>query len=230
MRQSRHGEIFFLVMGIVLLAVVLAGFLPPALSRPGGMASIPLMLHVHGSILLAWFVLFCTQAHFAGTGKLRLHMKLGTASVSLAVAIVVLGYFVIRAAYARPDWNIAGWSPAASVMIPFSDIVNFVIAYSLALVNRRTPAAHKRLMLLAGLLIIDPAIARLVGTLGLAVPFILILELFLFGALIVYDFVTRGRPHWSSLLGLGLYIGALLCKLFVAQQAWWASFVNIVFG
>jgi hypothetical protein len=69
MRQSRHGEIFFLVMGIVLLAVVLAGFLPPALSRPGGMASIPLMLHVHGSILLAWFVLFCTQAHFAGTGK-----------------------------------------------------------------------------------------------------------------------------------------------------------------
>ena len=51
-------------------------------------------------------------------------------------------------------------------MFPFTDIVNFVIAYGLAFANRRKPVAHKRLMLLSGMLMIDPAAARLVGTLN----------------------------------------------------------------
>jgi hypothetical protein len=217
-------------MGAVLLAIVIAGFVPPVLARPGGVASIPLLIHVHGAVFVSWFLLFCVQAHLAGSGNIRLHMRLGSVSVMLAAAMIVLGYFVIRGAYANPSFSIGGMSRTVSVMFPFTDIVNFTLAYSLAFVFRRSPAAHKRLMLLAGILIIDPAAARLAHTLGAPIPALVIFELALFGALIVYDLKTRHRPSWASLLGLGLFILAMVMKLAVAQQPAWSSFVESVFA
>lgn len=228
--KNKQGETFFLVMGLILLAIVIAGFVPPALSRPGGAASMPMLLHVHGAVFLSWFLMFCVQARLAGSGRLALHMRLGKASVLIAIAMITLGYLVIRSAYANPEWNIAGMSGAASVMFPFTDIVNFTIAFSLALANRHNPGAHKRLMLLAGILIIDPAVARLVMTLGAAPPLIVILELLLFGALITYDLVTRRRPSWASMLGLGLFAAALVMKLTMSHHPAWRSFVELVFA
>lgn len=228
--RNGQGEQFFLVMGLLLLAIVIGGFLPPMLVRPGGIASIPLLLHVHGVVFVSWFLLFCAQARLAGSGNIELHMRLGKASVLIASAMIILGYFVIRGAYANPDWNIAGMTGAASVMFPFTDMLNFTIVYSLALANRRNPAAHKRLMLLAGILIIDPAVARLVMTLEAAVPMIAVLELLLFAALFIYDVVTRRRPSWASVLGFGLFAAALAAKLTVSQHPGWHSFVEFVFA
>lgn len=230
MNIDRRGERFFLVMGIVLLGTVIAGFLPPALSRPGGIASVPLLLHVHGAAFIGWFMLFCLQARLVGIANLRLHKRLGQLSLVLVGAMLILGFLVIRSALAKPEFSIAGMTPAASVMFPFTDLVNLSIAYALALHNRKNPAAHKRLMLLAGILIIDPAVARLVFTLGAPPPVILLIELGFFAALIGYDIRTRRRPHWASLLGLGLFAAAMLCKLLVAKQSWWAVFVYRAFG
>jgi len=230
MSGPKRGERFFLVMGLVSFAIVVAGFAPPVFTRPGGVLSIPLLLHVHGAVFVGWFVLFCVQAGLIGSGNVRLHRRLGGASIVLASAMVVLGYFVIRGAYSRPDWTIAGLSPTASVMFPFTDVVNFVIAYGLALANRRVPDAHKRLMLVAGILILDPAVARLITTVGAPVPVILLIEIALLGALLVYDMRTRRRPHWASLLGLGLFVAALAAKVTVARTAGWAAFVDAVFG
>ncbi len=228
--EARRGEPFFLIMGLVLAVVVVAGFGSSILMRPGGIATVAPLLHVHGAVFFGWFVVFCLQARLIAAGNVRLHMTLGKASVVLAAAIVVLGYVVMRGAYARPDFSIAGLPPAPSMMFPFTDVVNFVIAYGLALANRRTPAAHKRLMLLAGILIIDPAAARLVFALGGPPPMIIALELALLGALIVYDLITRRRPHWASLLGLGLYIAALVAKFAMAGHPGWAEFVERLLG
>lgn len=217
-------------MGVVLLGTVVAGFVPPSLSRPGGIASVPALLHVHGAVYVSWFLLFILQARLIGAGNVRLHMRLGQLSVMLFAAMLVLGYLVIRGALVNPEFSIAGLSPAASVMFPFTDLVNLSIAYTLALANRKTPDAHKRLMLLAGILILDPAVARLVMTLGAPPPVILLIELGFFAALFGYDIRTRRRPHWASLLGLGLYVLAMLSKLLVAKQPWWADFVYRVFG
>lgn len=217
-------------MGLVLTAIVIGGFGVSTFVRPGGIAAIPLLLHLHGAVFLGWFVLFSVQAQLAGSGNIRLHMNLGKTSIGLAAAIVVLGYLVVRGAYARPDFSVAGMSPAASVMFPFTDIVNFGIAYGLAFANRRTPDAHKRLMLLAGMLIIDPAAARLVMIPGGSPILIVLLELALFAALIIYDTRTRGRPHWASLLGTGLFIASLVAKFALANHPAWGHFVEAVFA
>lgn len=227
---NRRGERFFFLMGLVLIGLIIAGFLPRAFVREGGIGSVPLLLHVHGAVFFAWFVLFCVQARLVGVGNVALHRRLGQLSVLLAVSMVIMAYFVVRDAYARPDFSIAGMSSAASVMFPFTDIVNFVIAYGLALAYRRLPYVHKRCMLVAGILMMDPAVARLVFTLGAPPPLILIIEVGLFIALITYDVKTRSRPSWPSMLGLGLFVAAMGAKLTLAQQPGWASFVEVMFG
>lgn len=230
MNTTQRGEPFFPIMGVVLIALVVGGFAPLILSRPGGPQAAPLLLHVHGLLLLGWYVLFIVQARMIGQGNVRLHMTLGKASIALAVVMVVTAYFVIRGAYANPEWSIAGMSPAASAMFPFTDIVNFAVLYSIAIVNRRSADAHKRLMLMAGVLMLDPAIARLVLNGGLPAPLILLLELGVFVAVFAYDFKTRRKPHWATVFGLTMFVLAMIAKLTVAQQAWWASFVRAVFG
>lgn len=226
----RQGERFFLIMGVILLALVIAGFLPPAISRPGGIVAMPLLLHVHGAVFVAWFLLYCTQAYLAGSGNITLHMRLGKISVLLAASMILLAYFVIRGAYANPEFSIAGMSGAASVMFPFTDIVNFTIAYSLALAHRRNPTVHKRWMLLAGVLIIDPAVARLIFTIGAPLPLIIVLEFALFAAIFGYDLKTRRRPSWATVFGLGLFVLAVVAKLAFAQLPAWHSLVDVLFG
>lgn len=224
--STQRGEAFFPVMGFVLITLVVAGFAPLAFARPGGPLAMPLLLHAHGAVFFCWYLLFIVQARLIGSGRIALHMRLGKLSVALAVAMVVLACLVIRFAYANPGFSIAGMSAAASTMFPITDIVNFVIVYSAALVLRRRAETHKRLMLMAGILMIDPAVARVSIVLGAPVVFILLLELALFAAVIGYDIRTRRRPHWASLFGLALYIVAMVAKLTVAQQPWWETFVG----
>ena len=214
----------------VLLALVLAGFVPAGFMRPGGVTAAPLLLHVHGAVFLAWFLLLCLQLRLITTERVGLHQALGKSSVILAVAMVVLGYLVIRSAYAKPEFSIAGMTPAASVMFPFTDIVNFVIAYALGLLNRRNAQVHKRFMILAGVLILDPAISRLVITIGGPPPLILVLELGIFGALLIHDWRTLRRPHWATLTGLALFVLAMLAKLLLAPGPQWQRFVETAFG
>ena len=227
---GQRGERFFFIMGLVLLALIVAGFVPHGLMQPGGVTATPLLLHVHGAMFLSWFILFTLQARLVGAGQLALHKRLGQLSLLLAATMFLVAYFVIRDAYSRPDFSIAGMSTASSLMFPFSDMVNFAIAYSLALVNRRTPAIHKRWMLLAGILMMDPAAARIAANLSAPGPLILVIELALFAALIVYDMRTRRRPSWATVCGFGLYVAALASKFTIAHTPAWANFVEVVFG
>ena len=225
-----RGERFFFIMGLVMIALIIAGFVPRGLMQPGGVTATPLLLHIHGAIFLSWFILFAVQARLIGAGNLRLHKRLGQLSVLLAATMFVVAYFVIRDAYSRPDFSIAGMPTATSIIFPFTDMVNFAIAYGLALANRGTPAIHKRWMLLAGILMMDPAAARIAGNLSAPPPLILLIELALFVALIVYDVRTRRRPSWATMCGLGLFFAALASKFTVAHTPAWANFVDAVFG
>ena len=230
MNIMQRGEPFFPIMGLVLICIVLAGFVPLAFSRPGGPLGMPVLLHGHGLVFVSWYVLFIVQARMIGAGRVSLHMTLGKLSIVLAVSMIVFAYLVVRGAYGNPDWNIAGLPRAVSTMFPISDIVNFTIAYSLALMHRRNADTHKRLMLMTGILMIDPAVARLSISLGAPVQFILLLELALFLAVIGYDLKTRGRPHWATLFGLGLFVLAMVAKFIIAQQPWWSDFVEMILG
>ena len=224
------GDRFFFLMALVLIALVITGFTLGAFARPGGIAAVPLFLHFHGGVFFAWFVLFATQAYLMNSGNVTLHKQLGAASIFLAVTMVILGFIVTKGAYAKPEWSIAGRPAAGSALFPFTDIVNFIIAYTLGVLNRRNGAAHKRFMLLAGILIIDPAVGRLVYVLGGQPLLILLIEGGLVAALIGYDLRKLKRPHWASLVGAALFVAAMTAKMTLAEAGWWKSFADNLFG
>ena len=227
--MGKKSEPFFFVMALALIAVVVSGFSIAALSRPGGVMATPLFLHLHGAVFLGWFVLLAVQAFLIGRGSRALHMRLGQMSLVMALAIVVIGYFVVSHAIAQPDKTIAGRPAVIGAVFPIFDIINFVVAYTLGIANRANGDAHKRFMLASALLMIDPAMARLVLELGGPGVLIFVLELAFFVAMLGYDIYKLRRPHWATLIALGLYVIAFAVKMNVDTISWWPGLVKAVF-
>ena len=107
---------------------------------------------------------------------------------------------------ARPALGVlARTSPLFVLVIPLASVVVFAILVGFGLYHRRRPDAHKRLMLLATLALLPPALGRIrilnaVGPqafFGVTVLFIV--------AVIAYDYWTRRRVHAVSLWG-GLFL------------------------
>lgn len=230
-RVSARGEPFFLILAIVAMLIVIAGFggvqlVPGLQTRP-----VHALVMVHGGLVFGWFAMLITQPFLVRTGDLKRHMQMGQASLVLVAAIIVTNYMVTRSAYADPNWYISIWSHDASTMLPFMDIATFALACALGYRYRRAPAAHKRLMLLAGLFMIDPATARLIAAIGAPGPFILVLEFALFASLLVYDWRSLGRPHWTSVMGLAIFLVAMALKMVVAHLPIWSETLGpAIFG
>jgi hypothetical protein len=227
--MQKRGEPFFFWFALLLIAIVISGFSIAAAQKPGGFLGIPLHLHVHGAIFLGWFVLLAVQARLIAAGNVVLHRRLGVLSVLFALAIVIVGYLVTRGALMRPDGMIAGRPAITGAVFPVFDLISFTLAYILGVLNRTRADTHKRFMLLAAILMIDPAMARLVIGLGLPLPVILVAELGLLLSLIAYDVITRKRPHWASVFGIVLYALPMAVKLNVEKLDAWPGIVRTLF-
>ncbi|MEM6913659.1 MAG: hypothetical protein AAF511_06750, partial [Pseudomonadota bacterium] len=160
----------------------------------------------------------------------KFHRQLGFLSLGLALAIIVIGYLVVRMTVLKPDGIIAGRPALIGAIFPTLDIINFAIAYSLGVLNRGNANAHKRLMLIAAIMMIDAAMARLIFGLGLPGTLIIRAEFSLLLAILVYDLVKLRRPHWATLIGMLLYIAAMRFKLSIDGVSWWPAFSQAFFS
>ena len=98
-----------------------------------------------------------------------------------------------------------------------------------AFANRTNTAAHKRLMVLAGVMMMDPAVARVAIILLGAPPLALVMELAILAAFPIYDWRTRGRPHWASVFGVVLFVVCLGLRMALGESEVWAGFAGAVF-
>lgn len=229
--MRRRGEQFFCFMAILMIVLVVGGFGTTLLTRTSAVLSLPMVVHLHGAVFLSWFLCFFLQARFVQAGDMATHRRIGQFSLGLGLLMILSGYLVTRGAYAKPDFSIAGLSPSGSAIYPCSDILAFASAYFLGIATRRNSAAHKRFMLLAGLLILDPAVSRIV-LVGLHWPgsIIVPIEGALIGILLVYDVSRLRQLHWASLIGMGLFAGMIVLKMTQGEQAWWHSTAKVLFG
>lgn len=229
MKTNPRAERFYFFVTLAMIAIVFAGFgsafaVVPEIAFPPRASLI-----FHGIVTLGWFVLTAVQASLIHRSQFDLHRTLGWASVALAILIVVTGYLTTASAAARPDWSINGRDPLASAIFPFFDLVTFSLFYALGVLNRKNGAAHKRLMALAGVMMIDPAAARLGGIVFGNPIIILTIELGLLLAFIIYDLVSRRRPHWASLLGALVFLGCMGARFALAETEAWKSIARSLF-
>lgn len=159
-----HDRRLFVGASLGILAIMFAGFARSYFLRPWFFHDpLPLLLHVHGAVMFAWFALFFVQTYLIETHRIALHRGLGVSGASLAVTMLVLSPYVAFHAAAR-DVHARNEAAAFDLAILGYDSViialfaGFVVC---AIAIRRRGDFHKRLMLLATLSPLTPAIGRI---------------------------------------------------------------------
>ena len=160
-KPSRIADrVFFSVMPFVMLAMVLYGFARTYFLV--GMVAAPLpnkLIHIHGAAFTSWMILLIVQTALVSTKHVKWHMGLGLYGFALAVAMVVLGTLAAVDAMRRGE-TVLGLDPQTFFVIPVTGMVLFGTLVFFAFKLRRHTEAHKRLILMATMALMDAAIGR----------------------------------------------------------------------
>lgn len=222
---------FYSGMAILLTAVVFIGFAPsfylrdivPAYPRPN--PTLPPSVILHGSLFTLWMVALITQTQLVAAGRRDLHMKLGAATLVLAIAIVPTMYLV------------AVWQVARANQPPFTDPLNWT-AIPLAAIpafaylvwqawrRRREAQWHKRLMLGAAIVAVaGPGFGRIPmvppSLWGFSFQMLLGIGL-LFAPMFVWDRRSMERVHPATWTAFVLAVAATVVPLILIGTGTWA--------
>ena len=221
---------FYAGMAWLFVVVAIAGFAPRSFAIVSGTMPIPpLVVHLHAAVMASWVTLLALQATFSLTGRMNLHRKWGLAS--LVIAPLVLTMLIAVTIVRQTD---AHGTPAGPIVnnilfIQMRSIVLFPVFFVWALRTRRTdPQTHKRMMLLATLMLLDAAIARMSWLPYNQFPKdYLAVHLYLLVLLIpplLYDLMRLGRIHRAWIWGLVLLLPWIIANEFVWGSQWWRDF------
>lgn len=213
---------FYAYMAGLMTAIVLVGFWPsyygPLLR---GAASRPWVLHLHGAIFIGWMVLLMTQVALVVTGRTAAHRKLGTFGIGYGILVFLMGVVVSFAApllhLAAGEWPMD--QAAGFLIIPLGDMALFGGFFGAAILYRRKPEIHKRLILLATVALLFAAIGRLSFLLGRG-PIALLVWLSPVLAAIGYDGLVSRRVHRTYLIGLAILLIGFSRTFLMQSEAW----------
>jgi hypothetical protein len=233
--QARY---FYFYMALACIAVAFLGFAPtywlPMAS--GKLPPMPLV-HFHGLLFFAWTLYFAFQSWLGASGQVRRHRTIGMIGISLATAMTIFGFLVAVNVMKRSAAAGLANEGIAFAIVPLSGIAFFAVVFTLAIANVRRPEIHKRLMLLAGISLLDAAVARWfltflapLGPLGpppvpVTIAPALVAYLLLVAA-IVFDWRTRGRPHPVYVYGGIALVAVKLLNWPVSTTPLWHSFAG----
>ena len=221
----------YLLAAIVVPLIVLAGFARTYyLKGLFGTPPLPnLIVQVHGIIMTAWVALFIVQVSLVATRRTRTHQRLGVAGAVLAALVVVVGVLTGLFAAARAEDRI----PALQfVIVPLGDMLVFAVLIGAALYFRRRLDIHKRLMLVAAVNLLAPAIARIplsVIANGGPLAFFGLTDLCLLG-FVAFDTIRHRRLHPAFLWGTLFVIAMQPLRIALAPTAAWIKFADYVVG
>ncbi|CAN0504960.1 unnamed protein product, partial [Phaeothamnion confervicola] len=170
-----------------------------------------------------------SQTSLIAARNTNLHRTFGWFFAALAVLIVITGPQVGIAAIKRGAVP-PGLTPEQFLVLPFAGAVMFAIFVGIGVSQRSNAQAHKRLMLLATIAILDAAIARMPGMLTAGpLAFFALTDLFIVAG-IVYDRASRGRVHPVWIYGGIAIVVSQVARLALSSTDVWASFVHYLTG
>jgi hypothetical protein len=192
---------------------------------------------IHGVAFAAWLLLLLAQTSLVAAGRVDLHRRLGVLGAGLAVVMVVLGTVGALMAASRPTGFLnVPVPPLQFLVVPLFALGGFAAFISLALINRRRPQHHKRLMLLATIALAEAAVARWPFAFmhsPLPIPGIgmteLCLDLFLV-PILIWDLASRGRPHPVTLWGGLALIASQPLRFWLMGTPAWLAFAGWAVG
>jgi hypothetical protein len=231
---SRGGLIdkyFYFAMSLLMVAIVASGF-SQTVNANLFHAAIPrpTILWFHGAAFSAWVLFFVFQSALVRTRNIKLHRSLGWFGAGLGAVMAPLGItttiimsqFDIRVLH-EPGVD-------AFMIIGFYDMAAFGTLFILAVLWRKKPELHRRLLFLATAGLLDAAFGRFQYLFDTNLFILCVDAVMLLG--VARDLMVDKRVH-------KVYLVALPC-IFVAQaftiytwrgaSPWWMSIAHSILG
>jgi hypothetical protein len=212
---------------IVLLGFARTYYLKPFFETP----AIPgLLIHLHGAVMTSWVVLFMVQVWLVSSRRVRVHQRLGKIGAVLALLVLLVGIATAISSAARGVTP--GPPPLQFLVIPLGDMLLFAILIGTALYFRRRMDIHKRLMLVAAVNLLTPAIARIPLAFilnGGPIVFFGLTDLFLI-ACVAVDTMKQRKLHPALLWGTLLVILSQPLRILLSGTDVWIQFATWLVG
>lgn len=223
-----RDRLFFFIMSVIVAAVTLSGFL---LQFAAGRSTLgaPWWVHLHGVTMVGWLSIYVCQNWLVWRGQVAAHRKLGW------IATIFVGWVLIAGLLTPPATIAAHRVPAAFsdsffLMMDWLNVVWFAGMVWAGVLLRRATDWHRRLILGSAFIVMLPGIGRLSLLLdrGPIALFGMILPLWL--AAVIYDWITRGRPHPAYAWGFGAFVLMIAITDPLAQSAPVQAFTHYLAG
>lgn len=167
-KKNIASRLFYSAAAAIVLVLMFLGFAQYYLHGKGfgGRDLAPPLRNLllfHGIAMTAWVLLFLVQPLLVATNNRRLHMTLGRVGAVLAICMVVLGLRlgIQSTRLIPPQARIWGITPKQFMIGPVGSIVVFALFVAAGIYFRRRPQIHRPMMLMATLIAIPAAVARI---------------------------------------------------------------------
>ena len=221
---------FYFSMSLLLAAIVVYGFshtigedLLHASPIP------PFILWIHAIVYPAWVIFFIVQSGLVRTHHVRVHRTLGWFGVALAVTMVVVGLITViqMDRFVRDEQHYAPIVPFLIVQI--ADLPFFAATFTAAILKRRQPEFHRRLMLVAYCSLVGAAFSRF-PHMPITLTAACAEALVMLG--VVRDLIVNRRVHKAYLYTLPIMVVYQNLAMLLSEEApaWWVHLANRILG
>lgn len=152
---SRVSLFFF-----IILLIVQWGFYKTYTIFFPSFTGFKLVQHFHGTMMMTWMVLLIVQPLLIATGKISIHKLIGKLSFIIAPLVVISMILVSKFGYYKPFPPLSHIERVAAQALNIPSWIEFVLFYSLAIINRRNTFNHMRYMIGTALIMIGPGLGR----------------------------------------------------------------------
>jgi hypothetical protein len=217
---------FFAWLSMAILAIAILGFLRnyilvPFIGLPDGLLAATAWVHVHAAIFFSWCLLLAIQSWLVVAGRVSPHRTLGTVGFVLFIGMVFTGPIVAVRSVVRLG------TPAeelAFLAVSLGNVIAYAAILGAAFHWRRSPAIHKRLIMLGMVALLTAPFGRLVDMpyqlAHVVGPGLVVV------AMGIWDCIARRELHpVTKYAGPAVLLWELAPNLYM-DSSWWLSFAG----
>ena len=224
---TRLPRLFGVAMALVALVVLVVGFAPSFRPSADGMTLMRPVVMAHATLFSSWMVLFLVQTTLVATHRVQMHRTLGVLGACLAGVMVVSGPPMALGMARRGQ---PADDPLLFMLVIVTDVLLFGGFVAAGIYFRRRAETHRRLMLIAMIVMLPPAISRWPVAVRHPAPVVMGVMTLLLAAAPVWDLLSRRRPHPVSLWGGLGALASIPLRFAIGQTAWWHDVARWLVG
>ncbi len=198
----------YIGVGLLMALMAVFGFWPTYVGPLfAGAAEKTSVIHFHAVVYFGWLALFITQAALAASRRIDLHQKVGKVGIAYGTAMIAVGLLVTFSQFALRVQAGNLEQAQRALLFPLTDMLIFPPFFVAAVIYRRKPELHKRLMIVASTYLLIAAVLRMpiLGDPRSQTLFIVV-WLLPIAVGMLHDWVTRRLIHPVYVIG-GVVLG-----------------------